>query len=165
MESVDHSGGGQPPKLGFDGVNSEDIDLANRWRNFESAKGCRPHMAMRDHYSDIRLLIPALLHFSESLWLRGDRRCSWNWFHLEFGMFSKVEGRLFEPASLWWNFMREAWFLSWSSVGTTVHRRELSSPLLPQNYIQDGWMDVEISFDYDFDPLLGACNPPPPRSR
>jgi hypothetical protein len=40
------------------GVSPEDIDLANRWCNFESAKGHRPRLAMRDHYADIRLLIP-----------------------------------------------------------------------------------------------------------
>ena len=49
------------------GVKAEDVDLSNRWRNFESAKGHRPRLAMRDHYSDIRLLIPALLRFSEGL--------------------------------------------------------------------------------------------------
>jgi hypothetical protein len=49
------------------GVTGEDIDLANRWRNFEGAKGRRPRLAMKDHYSDIRLLIPALLKFSEKL--------------------------------------------------------------------------------------------------
>jgi hypothetical protein len=49
------------------GVRAEDVGLANRWHNFESAKGHRPQLAMRDHYSDIRLLIPALLKFSEGL--------------------------------------------------------------------------------------------------
>ncbi len=49
------------------GTDKEDVDLANRWRTFEGAKGRRPRMAMRDHYSDIRLLIPALLRFSENM--------------------------------------------------------------------------------------------------
>lgn len=49
------------------GVDPDDIDLTNRWRNFESARGRRPRMSMRDHYSDIRLLIPALVRFSQSL--------------------------------------------------------------------------------------------------
>jgi hypothetical protein len=49
------------------GVKGEDVDLANRWRNFEGAKGRRPRLSMKDHYSDIRLLIPALLRFSEQL--------------------------------------------------------------------------------------------------
>jgi hypothetical protein len=49
------------------GVSPDDIDLTNRWRTFEHAKGRRPRQAMRDHYSDIRLLIPALLRFSQAL--------------------------------------------------------------------------------------------------
>ena len=49
------------------GVAPEDIDLINRWRSFESAKGKRPRMSMRDHYSDIRLMVPALVRFSKSL--------------------------------------------------------------------------------------------------
>jgi hypothetical protein len=49
------------------GVRSEDVDLVNRWRTFEGAKGHRPRLTMRDHYSDIRLMIPALLRFSENL--------------------------------------------------------------------------------------------------
>jgi len=49
------------------GTDKDDVDLANRWRTFEGAKGKRPRMAMRDHYSDIRLLIPALIRFSENL--------------------------------------------------------------------------------------------------
>jgi hypothetical protein len=49
------------------GTGKEDIDLTNRWRTFEGAKGKRPRMAMRDHYSDIPLLIPALILFSENL--------------------------------------------------------------------------------------------------
>jgi hypothetical protein len=49
------------------GTNGDDIDLTNRWRNFEGARGRRPRLSMRDHYSDIRLLIPALIRFSENL--------------------------------------------------------------------------------------------------
>jgi len=49
------------------GVKPADIELANRWRSFEDAKGHRPRLAMRDHYSDIRLTILALLRFSEQL--------------------------------------------------------------------------------------------------
>jgi hypothetical protein len=49
------------------GIDPTDIDLTNRWRTFEEAKGRRPRMTMRDHYSDIRLLVPALIKFSEGL--------------------------------------------------------------------------------------------------
>jgi hypothetical protein len=58
------------------GTQPDDVDLANRWRTFESAKGKRPRLAMRDHYADIRLLIPALIHFSANMYPdydRGDR--------------------------------------------------------------------------------------------
>jgi hypothetical protein len=30
------------------GTDKDDVDLANRWRTFEGAKGKRPRMAMRD---------------------------------------------------------------------------------------------------------------------
>lgn len=43
------------------GVSRDDIDLVSHWQTFEHVQ------AMRDHYSDIRLLIPALLHFSQAL--------------------------------------------------------------------------------------------------
>ncbi len=49
------------------GVTPDDIDLINRWRTFEHAKGRRPRQKMQDHYSDIRLLVPALLRFSQAL--------------------------------------------------------------------------------------------------
>ncbi len=48
-------------------IADRDVDLANRWRTFENAKGRRPWMAMKDHYSDIRLLIPALVRYSYGL--------------------------------------------------------------------------------------------------
>jgi hypothetical protein len=48
-------------------VSEEDINLMNRWRNFESAKGKRPRMRMQDHYSDISHSIPSLLRFSKAL--------------------------------------------------------------------------------------------------
>jgi len=48
-------------------VNEEDIDLMNRWRSFESAKGRRPRMRMQDHYSDIAQMVPSLLRYSKAL--------------------------------------------------------------------------------------------------
>jgi hypothetical protein len=48
-------------------VQENDINLANRWRVFEQARGRRPRLSMADHYSDIRLLIPALLRYSSAL--------------------------------------------------------------------------------------------------
>jgi len=49
------------------GISPSDIDLINRWCTFKNAKGRRPRQNMRDHYSDIPLLIPALVHFSQAL--------------------------------------------------------------------------------------------------
>ena len=48
-------------------VAESDVNLANRWRTFENAKGRYPRLNMQDHYSDIRLLIPALLRYSSAL--------------------------------------------------------------------------------------------------
>jgi hypothetical protein len=48
-------------------VSEADINLTNRWRTFDKAKGRYPRLSMQDHYSDIRLLVPALLRFSSAL--------------------------------------------------------------------------------------------------
>jgi hypothetical protein len=48
-------------------VDDRDVDLANRWRTFDNANGRRPRLAMHDHYSDIQLLIPALVRYSYGL--------------------------------------------------------------------------------------------------
>jgi hypothetical protein len=48
-------------------VSESDINLMNRWRNFEKAGGKRPRMRMQDHYSDITLMIPSLIRFSQAL--------------------------------------------------------------------------------------------------
>jgi hypothetical protein len=49
------------------GVDRDTVDLANRWRKFENAKGRQPRLAMQDHYSDIAILIPVLTKFSQAL--------------------------------------------------------------------------------------------------
>ncbi len=49
------------------GVDKEVVDLANRWRKFEKAKGRHPRLSMQDHYSDIKILIPELIKFSQAL--------------------------------------------------------------------------------------------------
>ncbi len=48
-------------------VSENVINLMNRWRNFEKAGGKQPRMKMQDHYSDIALMIPSLLRFSQAL--------------------------------------------------------------------------------------------------
>jgi len=47
--------------------DDRDVDLINRWRTFDQARGRRPRLTMHDHCYDIRLLIPALLHYSQAL--------------------------------------------------------------------------------------------------
>jgi hypothetical protein len=42
------------------------INLNNRWRQFEAAKGRRPGMSMMAHYTEIRLSIPTLWRYSGS---------------------------------------------------------------------------------------------------
>lgn len=49
------------------GVSDKHVDLINRWRKFENARGRRPTLAMHDHYSDIEILIPELVKFSQAL--------------------------------------------------------------------------------------------------
>jgi hypothetical protein len=49
------------------GVSPADIDLINQWCTFENSKGCQPRQNIRDHYSDIRLLNPTLVCFSQAL--------------------------------------------------------------------------------------------------
>lgn len=49
------------------GVAENDINVMNRWRSSEQAKGCKPRAKMQDHYSDIRQMVPTLLRFSQAL--------------------------------------------------------------------------------------------------
>ncbi len=49
------------------GVSKELIDLVNRWKKFETARGRWPEMGMQDHYSDVEILIPELVRFSQAL--------------------------------------------------------------------------------------------------
>jgi hypothetical protein len=49
------------------GINPKDIDLMNRWRNVENAKGRKARLDMSDHYADILQLVPALLRYSKNL--------------------------------------------------------------------------------------------------
>lgn len=49
------------------GVSASDIDAANRWRNAENAQGRKISQPMRDHYVDVRQMLPTLLRFSQAL--------------------------------------------------------------------------------------------------
>jgi hypothetical protein len=48
-------------------VDDRDVRLINQWRSFDEGRGRRPRLNMQDHYSDILLLIPALLRYSLAL--------------------------------------------------------------------------------------------------
>jgi hypothetical protein len=49
------------------GVDDKYVNLINRWRTFEDAKGQRPTLSMQDHYSDIQIILPELMEFSKAL--------------------------------------------------------------------------------------------------
>jgi hypothetical protein len=49
------------------GVDDKSVELINRWRKFENARGKRPALPMREHYSDIAILVPELIKYSEAL--------------------------------------------------------------------------------------------------
>jgi hypothetical protein len=49
------------------GIDDRQVELINRWRKFEQARGRRPALPMREHYSDIKILIPELVRYSQGL--------------------------------------------------------------------------------------------------
>lgn len=49
------------------GVDGDTIDLINRWRKSEQAKGRKAHLKMNAHYADIRLLLERFLMYSKAL--------------------------------------------------------------------------------------------------
>jgi hypothetical protein len=50
-----------------EGIKGTDLDMINRWRKFESNKGGKPHMSMREHYLEIKLVIKRMLAYSKAL--------------------------------------------------------------------------------------------------
>ena len=48
-------------------VPSEIIELMNRWKKFERAKGRRAKMSMMETYADIELLLPTMIQYSAML--------------------------------------------------------------------------------------------------
>jgi hypothetical protein len=49
------------------GVREKVIDLINLWRKLEGAKGRCPTLSMKDHYSDIEILVLELVVYSRTL--------------------------------------------------------------------------------------------------
>eukprot|EP00980_Cylindrotheca_fusiformis_P003587 scaffold795_cov113-Cylindrotheca_fusiformis.AAC.4 len=48
------------------GVRREVIELNNRWRKFERAKGRDPALSMAAHYTDVKLMVESFLEYSHS---------------------------------------------------------------------------------------------------
>jgi hypothetical protein len=48
-------------------VDSTVIDLNNRWRKFERARGRMPSLSMQQHYTQMQGMLPALWEYSRSL--------------------------------------------------------------------------------------------------
>ena len=49
------------------GVGQTVLDLINRWSKFEKNRGGKPHMSMREHYLEIKLVLKRLLSYSQAL--------------------------------------------------------------------------------------------------
>jgi len=49
------------------GVRPDQIDANNRWRKMHQARGSRPTLSMREHYTDVRLTLNHRLMFSRAL--------------------------------------------------------------------------------------------------
>ena len=48
-------------------VRPEDIEMNNRWRKVEAAKGKAASLNIRDHYTEVKLAIKTLIRFSLAL--------------------------------------------------------------------------------------------------
>jgi hypothetical protein len=48
-------------------VAQDDIDVVNRWKSIEKAKGVRPSRPMRQHYADVSLLLKPFLRYTWSM--------------------------------------------------------------------------------------------------
>ena len=49
------------------GVNSKVIELVNRWRSKEGAKGSVPNLPMRQVYTEVWSTLPTMLLYSQAL--------------------------------------------------------------------------------------------------
>lgn len=48
-------------------LDSDDIEIVNRWRTVELAKGKRPQCGMKQHYADIQVLIEPFLRYTRAM--------------------------------------------------------------------------------------------------
>jgi hypothetical protein len=58
---------GSHTKATEEGIDGPDLELINRWRMFETSQGGNPHMSMRQHYLEIRLVLKRTLAYSKVL--------------------------------------------------------------------------------------------------
>ena len=49
------------------GVDSKVMELINRWRSKEAAKGSVPNLPMRQVYTEVRSTLPTMLQYSRAL--------------------------------------------------------------------------------------------------
>ncbi len=49
------------------GVDSKVMELVNRWRSKEGAKGSVPNLPMRQVYTEVRSMLPTMLKYSQAL--------------------------------------------------------------------------------------------------
>jgi hypothetical protein len=48
-------------------VEKEDIDVVNRWKTIEKAKGTWPSRLMRLHYAEVSLLVKPFVRYTWSM--------------------------------------------------------------------------------------------------
>ena len=48
-------------------LQTEDIDIVNRWRSVEVAKGKGPNLPMKHHYADIQILLEPFLCYTRAM--------------------------------------------------------------------------------------------------
>ncbi len=49
------------------GVDSKVMELINRWRTKEAAKGSVPNLPMRQVYTEVKSTLPTMLEYSRAL--------------------------------------------------------------------------------------------------
>ena len=50
-----------------EGISGPDLDMVNQWRKFEKSGGAHPHMSMREHYLEVKLVLKRMLTYSKAL--------------------------------------------------------------------------------------------------
>lgn len=48
-------------------LQNEDIDIVNRWRSVEAARGKGPNLPMKHHYADIQILLEPFLRYTKAM--------------------------------------------------------------------------------------------------